>query len=290
MEMEYNKEFVVLLNATESEFKSGQLQDALDNFFKNPASLKYEIDLIISFNKKIDTTDLYVKCIKYKNVRNVEFYFIKCIPAKDNYIVNKIIYDKSKNGDLGFRSGANNLFYESMRKLFKSGYKYALRLECDCRFIQNTWIDTFISYSEENEFIIAGSLYKGNARLPKYDKWTGHINGVALYNLNKHCEYFVNESENLIKYEVTQKKNHTLAFDVALHYIRFTADGTEYIERNNLHRAFKIIESIVSLTEYDDINITDVEILNKYPVSVLIHQKINMRNYIKHSTKQNKLK
>ena len=38
--MEYNKEFVVLLNTTESEFKSGQLHDALDNFFKNPASLK----------------------------------------------------------------------------------------------------------------------------------------------------------------------------------------------------------------------------------------------------------
>ena len=87
--------------------------------------------------------------------------------------------------ELGYTSGANLLFYDSIDMMFETDYKDFLMLECDTKPMRKNWFDVIHSYCQKHSFEIAGSTYKGSASWHSDSEYKDHINGVAIYRNSK---------------------------------------------------------------------------------------------------------
>lgn len=274
--MNFTTSLVVALVTTTKEYESGQVKKCLDQYFRTKGSVDKKIDLHIFFNKPIECNDLleYELCENINEVKIIHHNFneLDDLYAKNPQELLKLKLPKLPK--LGGSAGANNLFFDSMIPLCESNYDQCLMIETDSKPIKENWIDKIIEYSENNKFLIGGSLYKGNQTLYTFGSWTGHINGVAIYKLNVAQKALLSNSKKLIETEVALNGAQFISFDCAIHQYTCTLDGTRFFRRRNAQDYHVIDTPIISNLSLDhDKSIPEEEILKKYPQTIILHQK-----------------
>jgi len=278
--MKFSNQLAVVLLNTQREYLAGHTHKCLDSFFKTPASIDKKIDLLIYFNKG-DVSE-YNDLLEYKNCANVNDVKIHSheLPDLDDLYVRTPKELKEMNlpkvPALGGSAGPNNLFFESMIPIAESEYEYLLMLETDSQPIQRFWIDKLINYCNENDFLIAGSIYKGCAEVPEYEPWTGHLNGIAIYRTCNLLTFFFDQTRELIKRRVLTHKNHFVNFDVAMHSFRGTITGRKFFDDRDFPEYNLVDTQIISNFSLPIDADTSIESVKKqYPQTIILHKKWN---------------
>jgi hypothetical protein len=193
--------------------------------------------------------------------------------------IQTFINEKKYIPALGFTSGPNKLFYDSMLDILdgKHGYyKNIFMCETDSRNIIENWIDSFIDYIDSYDFIIAGSRYKSffEGSETSLQPWTGHLNGIALYRTGDDLKYLLNGSMNLVKHSIVSKAQQFLSFDVANHLFSHSMAGIEVCYNDK--GSSKLIDSklITNISPIRDRELSLEFVLENHPKTVIIHQKL----------------
>eukprot|EP00977_Amphora_coffeiformis_P007065 scaffold1533_cov157-Amphora_coffeaeformis.AAC.6 len=160
---------------------------------------KYQIDLFISFSRKLDD-QLYpwiteaiekVKSLHVSSdgwggcIRTVEAFGVD-IPV-DEDLYNPSLIEK---GDINWVNGPNRHFEKTFRHVRAAGdYDAMFLMESDTHPIAAGWLDNLIFEIEENRpFALIGSKYNGRAWDEFADQLSiallQHINGNAIYNVS----------------------------------------------------------------------------------------------------------
>lgn len=273
------KKLAIFLICTKNELINDRVQKCLDKFFNSKTSKKYCVDLHLSFNQ-------FDKCFEkqllklnlHENIHNVYIHDHQLTGQHDYYYpdIKDVPKDVLNNLSLmGLSSGPNNLFFLSLHLFFQTKYRDILILECDTKPIRDYWLDKIINFCDKNEFMIAGSLYKGKQKLDIYAEWTGHLNGVAIYRRSKHFEEFSNECIKLIQHQIAHGQTPFLTFDCALYKLYSTLYGQSNYNYTSKSHQMKICPLISNYSIKSDSNISVNEILEEHPETVILHQKLN---------------
>lgn len=279
----FSNKILMLVLVTEAEIKSGQLYTMMSRYFAGNASLNYSIDIIICTNKEI--TEQRVQSFdSHVNINSIKFVNMDISEKEDTYItdpqkIEEFINENKYIPALGFTSGPNKLFYDSMLDILdcKHGdYKNIFMCEADSRNIIENWIDSFIDYIDSHDFIIAGSRYKSffEGSETALQPWTGHLNGIALYRAGDDLKYLLNGSMNLVKHSIVTKAQQFLSFDVANHLFSHSMSGIEVCY--NDEGSSKLIDSklITNISPSRDRELSLEFVLENHPKTVIIHQKL----------------
>ena len=296
--MKHTTQLSIVLLATQKEYQSGYVTACLDKYFKTNASVDKKIDLHIFFNKGEESD--YNDLLDYQNCENVNEVKIKShnLQGVDDLYLRTPQELQQANLDkvplLGGSNGANNLFFDSMIPLMQENYRDFLMIECDTFPITDYWIDRMIGYCDNHTFMIAGSTYKGKLKLPDFEFWTGHLNGVAIYRASSNLSTFFELSKKTIQYLVSSNQNHFVSFDVGMHHFAHTKIGRKYFNDRNIQQNNLIDSPIISnysLPQDTECSIEDIKkehqqtiILHKKP-SLLDQQTYSASSILPHSKK-----
>ena len=81
-------------------------------------------------------------------------------------------------GPQGFKSGPNNQFFETMRRVGGVG-RYVFYMEPDCVPIRPDWLGGVLDRLEQTDASPIGSVYRGKGTLDR--RFMRHLNGNAIY-------------------------------------------------------------------------------------------------------------
>jgi len=274
--MNFTENLVVVLVATRREYRKGQVDSCLKKYFNCRASKDKKIDLYIFFNKPGD----YDSLLEYKNYENVND--VKIISHNFNALDDLYARNPAELSSLylaelpklGGSAGANNLFFDSMIPMCDSSYRYCLMIETDSQPIIDFWIDGIIDYCEDNQFLIGGSLYKGQHTLYTFGSWTGHLNGIAVYRLCNKLKTLLQYSRKLIEVEVAMNGVEFLSFDCAIHQFTCSLTGGLHYSNRNSPENHLIDTPIISNFSLEQDSKTTIESVKKqYPQTIILHKK-----------------
>jgi len=274
----YTNELCVFYTTTLTEFNNGALTRCVDHYMNN-IQTNYKFDLLFYFDqfprRKRKFFRELNKFKKYKNINNV--YIINNeIPDDENFYFNRNVEKLDLNKfPLGGSHGINSHFYISINNLFERSYENCMLLESDTCSVGNDWFDVLHEYSINNEFVIAGSKYKGRNKETVFKEHYGghHINGVALYKNNYTTKKLIRASyqfliNSLIK-DATKSKRHKrcnscLNYDVAIYL---------YAKKKNLSHLLHDTNFITNFRSDDDDDTELKTIMLKYPETRIVHKK-----------------
>ncbi len=267
--MEYTKQLAVCYFCTKAEYLSGELKDSMNRFLSMKPSKKHCFDLFFVFDQG-DESD-YSSILDFESHNNVNSITIHSldIEAKDNiYVRSRHSLRKFKElgePSLGLSSGPNNLFFNGMNFLSNKDYENYMVLEADTRPVKYFWFDLLIKNSQE-DFLIAGSTYKGSREIPKGALWANHLNGVAIYKNSEKMHNLLKDSRQLILDKVKNLEDSCMVnYDVAIFYSA---------KNNNLESSLIDTDFITNISLGADLKIKEQEILLKYRKTIVLHQKI----------------
>lgn len=270
--MNYTNKLALVLLTTVKEYYSGAVDACLEKYLESKPSKDKKIDLFIFFNQGQESE--YSKLLKLKSHKNINDVFIKSHKLSfldDIYVRNPSEFKKFKDiPRLGGSSGANNLFFKSMTSLCEKHYDDFLMIETDTQPVKNYWIDKILDFCVYNDFLIAGSMYKGSAKLPTFQAWTGHLNGVAIYKCDPFLKLLLKYAERLIESEICNQTTNFLSFDCAIHQLCCSLEGRKYF-------ASKVIDTNI-ISNYSlplDKKISIKSVLEKHPQTIILHKKWN---------------
>lgn len=276
--MKYTNKLSVFLMSTQKEYLDGSVERCLRKYFESNASSQYKIDLHITFNKgQLSEYSGLDFLAKFKNLNNVYVSTLKLSGLDDFYAPTPQIMRESSLSStpkLGGSTGPNNLFYRSFERFYDLDYRDYLLIETDSQPVTDNWIDKLIDYCDNNQFLIAGSTYKGKQQLPIYEEWTGHLNGIALYRNTPFLKTFIQESKKLIEFNVNHKINSFISFDVAMQKLYSGLFGRQHCHdplRPENHLIDTPIISNFSLPI--DSNTTIESVKKQYPQTIILHKK-----------------
>jgi len=281
--MKHTTQLSIVLLATQKEYQSGDVTACLDKYFKTNASVDKKIDLHIFFNKGEESD--YNDLLDYQNCENVNEVKIKSqkLQGIDDLYLRTPKELQAANLDkvppLGGSNGANNLFFDSMIPLMQENYRDFLMIECDTFPITDYWIDRMIGYCDNHTFMIAGSTYKGKLKLPDFEFWTGHLNGVAIYRSSSNLSTFFELSKKTIQYLVSSNQNHFISFDVGMHHFAHTKIGRKYFNDRNIQQNNLIDSPIISnysVPEDGELSIEDIK--KEHPQTIILHKKPSLKD------------
>lgn len=278
--MSYTNKLACVLLCTKKEYDVGLVKKCLDLYSSQHKDCFLSIDFFIYFNKgsTSDYSDLLLY-EQFSNVNKVSLSSFEYTDDQDLYIRSPQQMKQLRvrnTHKLGGSGGANLLFYDSMISLMDQDYDNYLMIECDSRPLSSNWIDGILLAIDSTDFLVYGSSYKGSQALPNYECWTGHLNGVAVYKNNKHTKHLLLESRKLIEYHVTHNINKFISFDVGIWMYTQTLKWRNYTKNNNINFKPLIDSDIISnYSLYADINLSESEILNRNPKTIILHQKWN---------------
>lgn len=282
------KKIAVLFLTTKSEWRRKKLKKTIKNYF-NKLNTEFSIDLFLSFDCKDNDNirnDLKV-FEKNKNINKLSFLFNN-IPHKINAFFEP--WQKEPDGPtfdinlmpMGRTHGVNKQFYDTMLYIQNLNiYENCLLLETDTRPMNDSWFDVCMEFVDKNDYIVAGSVYKGRDETQKDMEYCKeHLNGVALYKCSNKTKKFILQSRNYLKellkndYSRNYKDKIYWAFmnyDVALYLlsVKNKANIKKY------RRLYKNTEIFSNYSKPCDSNISDEEILKENPKTVILHQKSN---------------
>lgn len=268
--MNYTNKLALVLLTTAKEYYSGAVDSCLQKYLESKPSKDKKIDLFIFFNQGQESE--YSELLKLKSHKNINNVFIKSHKLSfldDIYIKNPAEFKNFKDiPRLGGSSGANNLFLKSMISLCEKHYDDFLMIETDTQPLKNHWVDRILDFCLYNDFLIAGSTYKGSAKLPTFQAWTGHLNGVAIYKCDSFLKLLLQYTEKLIESEISNQTTKFLSFDCAIHQLCCSLEGGKYF-------ASKVINTdIISNYSLPSDRKTSIKnVLEKHPQTIILHKK-----------------
>lgn len=268
--LEKTDKLAVFYVATLQEFDSSELWSSLSNYLNNFPSQEYSFDFYIFMNRLVinDTVALFVKTFSnHANVNKIEFIDLDLTSEDDVFW-----YPWSKTPRpvkmprLGYTAGANVLFFNSLNFLLKhhENYENFLMLEADTFPMKKFWADSIIEFIGNNDFLIAGSKYKGVGKEHYQAKYKDHLNGVAIYKNDKKLKQLINEVEKFIEKSMPESGYYN--FDVAIN---------DYITQNKKEDYYKLLDTeiFINISDPRDKFITSKSILEAYENCLIIHQK-----------------
>ena len=260
----------VFFICTENEIINEDLESTLCKYLNKTPSVKYKIDIYLYVNKVIENNKISRIRKRIKSnplVNKIEVYSLDLPESIDVFWYPWGCMPKPRAmPELGYTSGANTLFYESIEDMMnkKECYENFLMLEADSQPLVENWFDILIEYCQKNSFEIAGSTYKGRQQIHKQSRFKEHLNGVALYRNNSKLKNILKGSREVIKNELPQ--TGYLNFDIA-NYI--------FYKRNELKYEYKKMDHIINMSDPKDSIITEKEVLEENPKGVILHKKKN---------------
>ena len=261
----------IFIPCTHYEYDSGQLEKTVTKIFQHAKSKgKAKVDLFFIFNKFNE--DRYSSLKKLEACPIVNKVVIKSlqIPSEED-IYFKHWENKPKPvylPDLGYSAGPNILFYKGLEWLSQySSYTHFLLLESDVKMFDPYWLDVCKNYCINNEFLIAGSTYKGLSSDHHFSDYKNHLNGVALYRNLPQLHNFLNQCQSYNKNLVREGQTF-VNFDVAIYKYN------KNILKFNHQEYFIDTDFIVNLTDQSlDSKLSKKDILSMQPNAVIVHQK-----------------
>jgi hypothetical protein len=256
---------------TKKEYLSGDLTDSINRFLSMKPSRHYCFDLFLIFDQG-DESD-YSCLLDFESNENINKVFIHSLHISDEdnvYVRSRHSLKKFKElGEpaLGLSAGPNNLFFGAMNYLSDKDYDHYMVLETDTRPVKYFWFDLLFKYSQNNDFLIAGSTYKGNTQIPEDVDWKYHLNGVAIYKNSKKLTCLLSSAKTEIISRVANGENgYFVNYDLAIHYA--SKSSTKEYEG--------VIDTdiIVNISLGIDKDIKEQDILTKHKKTIILHQKI----------------
>lgn len=268
--MDYTKYLSVTYACTKKEYLSGELTDSINRFLSMKPSRVYCFDLFLIFDQGDESE--YSSLLDFESNKNINKVFIHSlnIPDKDNiYVRSRHSLKKFKEvGEpaLGLSAGPNNLFFGAMNYLSKKEYDYHMVLETDTRPVKYFWFDLLFRYTENNDFLIGGSTYKGSVQIPEGAAWADHLNGVAIYNNSSNLHSLLAHAKQLILDRVQRQEDRCMVnYDIAIFYAA---------ENLGLKSELLDTDIITNISLGADLRLKEQEILTKHRKTIVLHQKI----------------
>lgn len=271
--LEPTKDLCVFFVCTENEIINEDLESTLWNYLNLTPSLYYKIDFYLFLNKIVDTTKIEIiqeRVAKNPWVNKIEIFSLDLSEIEDVFWYPWLQTPKPKiMPEYGYTSGANLLFYKSIREMMNNsqGYKTFLMLEADSVVLKENWFDTLLKFSKNTDFTIAGSKYKGNQLCHKDSPYKDHLNGIALYRNSEELKEILAGGEEVIKKEMPTIG--FLNFDIA-NFLFYSKSKKQYKVMDTAH--------ITNMSDQRDFYITEDEVLKKYPETIILHKKNIKRN------------
>lgn len=263
----YTKKLSVFFVCTNKEFQERDLELCAIQFLNKNPTKKYKFDLIFCFNKVLeqDSLDCFVEMLeRFPCINQVKIVSLDIDESQDVFwypwlnLVKPVIKPA-----LGYTSGANKLFYDSLRILRddQTNYENFLMLESDTFACKEGWFDCAIDFIKSNDFTIAGSTYKGSQLCHYTSHYKDHLNGVAIY---KNCDKLfelIGLSESYIKERLPEEGY--LNFDIANYIV------------SKKRKDFKLVDTdfIINCSDPRDADMTEKEVFKQYSNAHIIHQK-----------------
>ena len=280
---------------TEREVKEKDFEKCLQKCFERKIINKKNLTSHVVTDKQINNK-LVRERFKKNGINKVNIYNAN-LSKKNN------IYSKEKQeteAELGLSSGPNLLFFKACEIIKHAKCSHFLLLECDAYPVKDYWYEELQFFCKQNDFLIAGSTYKGKCKTNPEDK---HINGVALYKNDNELHNLLGKAEQFLKETVKEKreiskkmgeyhkwmiekkdpkliqewlenqskikirKNIRINYDIAIH---------KYIKNHDAKLHDKVIDCdlITNACKKRESKITSDEyLLEKYKKTVLIHKK-----------------
>ena len=276
--MKYTQKIAVFYPCTYTEYKKGDLHTATEKLISSKPSLEYSFDLFFIFNKP--SADNYNSLLKFESrsvINSVYIHSLNLSEEEDLYVQTW----KSKK-DLpspipphGLSSGPNLSFYNSLYYLLSHSNEYDnfLLIESDVQFTKTHWFDKLLEFCNE-DFLIAGSKYKGLNEWHNQLDYKDHLNGIAIYKNSMHLYFLLKESE---EYLIQSVNNGTLFinFDIAIDEWRRSEQGKKFFKKSP-----PLIDThfITNASDPVDANLTLPEILHLHPETCILHHKTGRDN------------
>ena len=276
--MKFSNKLCILFLSTEKEYDSGVLDDCISRYFLKQVSVDKKFDIYIYLNKGyINKYKPLLEYEKLENVNNVFVFVLNLTESEDFYARTPEDFSKVESTErfkLGGSTGPNNLFYRSFENILKLNYRDILMLETDSQPIKNYWLDKIVNYCDNNVFLIAGSTYKGKEKLPLYESWTGHLNGIAIYRNIPFLKLFIEESKKLIEYNIKNNINNFISFDVAMHFLYCGSFGRKNCHsQSSLHKNLIDSSIIANFSLPIDAGTPIDSVIEQYPETIILHKK-----------------
>lgn len=202
----YNHDIALAFLLTQQDYESGRLKRCLYKMFvEYPASLNHSFSFYFIFNNffNVDINDIIID-IPLNVLGKAKLHFLKIDSKDDKY--QKRGAGIEAESKLGLSAGPNSLFFGAMNFLKKSSHSHFLMLETDVLSLKYYWLDKLLSFSRSNDFLIAGSTYKGLNLHCAVTNWK-HINGVAIYTNKKFLFSLLDSVKLFLINEIAQKRS-----------------------------------------------------------------------------------
>lgn len=250
----------LVLLATKHELHHGLVERCIERYIDKPGA---KIDVIICMNTHVNNNlDNYQH---HEHVNSLTLHNCDIPGDQDRY--NRNNKRVAEPLELGQTNGPNQLFFKSMEHLKTTNYQYLMVIECDTKPIKNNWMSKLRAYCDSNDFLIAGSKYKGKAKLLPRGGWVNHLNGVAIY---KNCDQLhdvLRGTRELIHFYIHKKAYVMLNYDVALW---FYFDQQENI---NFDTVCIDTDIITNMSLHTDKNISLEQVIEQHPNTIILHKK-----------------
>ncbi len=268
------KSLNVFFLTTQYEYLTGEVDNACQLYLDlKPSLQKRKFHLLFIFNTGAETE--YRSLLAYErhpSVRKVTIKSMNISQADDVYTKEVTLFKFEELGApwLGLSMGPNLLFFQAMDYLRTQPESHSLLLETDSYPVREGWYDRLLQYTVNNDFLIAGSHYKGNTHIPDSAEWKWHLNGVAIYRNCWDLKRLLTDAKADIVKRVSSGQFYQWNFDVAIH---MALQLPKYKNvKCKLQRCINI-DLIANMTLPDDAKITDKEVMFKYPKVYILHKK-----------------
>jgi len=281
--MDFTKKLAVFDPCTHFEHSEGQLQKLLGNYLSKNPSKNFKFDWFFCFNR--GPIAQYEDLLVYEGHPNInKIYLInEEIPRdQDVYIRqhkikfenNKLQYESAEKPEklpiLGGASGPNLGFYKAIQILFNNyDHDYFFMVEHDSTPVKDLWFDQMHEYVNKEDFLIAGSKYKGHQKWHYVLNYKDHLNGIGIYKNDKTLLEFVNQCE-IYNERVINESDWCINFDILLAQFYKTNQGKNLI---NHPTPFINTDFITNISDPNDYYITQEEVLKSHPNTIILHQK-----------------
>ncbi len=141
----------------------------------------YKPDLIFSFNNGETADALEAAISETFKAHGLGRYFDALAFEHLDLVGEADLYETDYTkavGPQGFKSGPNNQFFETMRRVGGAG-RYVFYMEPDCVPIRPDWLGQLLDRLEQADAWIIGSVYRGRGTLDR--RFMRHLNGNAIY-------------------------------------------------------------------------------------------------------------
>lgn len=267
--MKYTHKLCLVIPCLYQDFDSGILQLMLKRLTDNTNKrCKYSVDLHLYFNNINSNYNELYSVEEHPSINKLFIHNLKIPPQEDVYLKpweNPEIPQQIPA--LGLSSGPNISFYQSMYKTLNDEVFYSniFLLETDVYFLSENWLDYSIDFCIDNEFLIAGSIYKGANPSHENTNYANHLNGVAIYKNSNTLLELLQHSETSIK-ECIHNDSHTFYnFDIAI----FNSVNTL-----SLNSQYKNVDFITNMADTEfDCFLSLFDCLEMHPKTKVLHRK-----------------